>query len=1020
MKKINYSFLILMSFFYITLVSCISPIDNKSPAVGEEKNANSYFWGNWVRFDNGILIYISQKNVQYEDTLYEIENCNKKLLVSSLGEFSKESTSVIKFGDVHLFRANGTNIPYSFTLVGFAGNNYTAESLGAGYKVNASCAEFPSYSESVESDSNGKVFLHSPISGVENLVTVIAQDGTKLTATLKPKFENEDLGSFPVAESGKYALKVTGNVEEHEYLYAEKDYNLKLTIENISEVIASNSLVEVSSNDSHLEIGTNSFNIASISKGMKKEFELKVKYKDVFKAPYVDVKIALKFTDAKTKNSWIDYVPLRFHGETWFNVKAYNTEENRDASLNGFVMYPDGNGKQFKIAHDSSEIISVPLFYRPYKVILGGAEIGNVLSESTEMKYSLGIATYSEIVNGTFTIDEMNFAEDNGGNDKETRAFELGYSESIKAYLHANDIDYYSLSFYNDQIPYTVRHFVEQKDSTYIIKETETLFGFVDGNTQAEPKYYAGYKAQAVEQKLIDNFEETVVDIKYDAIPSSIEIRKYPQKNQYYTGDEFDSLDIEVYAIFEWGEEEISDYVTDFDEVIRVAGSDKLVTVSYRGKYTYFNIDVIDGFLVKIEVTTYPNKTVYHRKEKFDSTGMVVSAEYSTGTVLILDNYKTDFDKVVQNVGNNKLVTVSYSGKTTQFSIDVEEYWYDSVEKISTEVINGVSYDIVTFGVWPQTAKTKDIVINKSEFITMGANTYYKGSDGEYYFEEQWDGKTYLVDYTYNEYGERVYERRFFSTGEPIEDENCWFKVEPIKWRVLTKDYNGSGKALLFAENVITRGIPFYESENDHRNGNSAFSYEDSQIRAFLNGISYCSENIEDENLYLNRGLLQTAFTSNAQSKIENYQIADNDLIIVNEAVQYGYAKDYKDYYNYSCDYSDYSCKSPDKIFLLSYDDVINIDYGFLSKENRVKEYTDFCLYKRAGNYSEKKSGYFCRTFVHISIPVIIGNKYYEKDFNTEHEHRSLLIWESGSLGSNYNGNDFPCVGIAPALLVNY
>lgn len=37
-----------------------------------------------------------------------------------------------------------------------------------------------------------------------------------------------------------------------------------------------------------------------------------------------------------------------------------------------------------------------------------------------------------------------------------------------------------------------------------------------------------------------------------------------------------------------------------------------------------------------------------------------------------------------------------------------------------------------------------------------------------------------------------------------------YYKVEPIKWKVLTNDYNGSGKKLLLANNVLMV-MQFYE-----------------------------------------------------------------------------------------------------------------------------------------------------------------------------------------------------------------
>ena len=72
-------------------------------------------------------------------------------------------------------------------------------------------------------------------------------------------------------------------------------------------------------------------------------------------------------------------------------------------------------------------------------------------------------------------------------------------------------------------------------------------------------------------------------------------------------------------------------------------------------------------------------------------------------------------------------------------------------------ILNGKVFDIVEFGDYPQSKKRSGVTVNENIFFMTGNNTYYAGSDCNYYAK---------VDSDY-------------------------FKVEPIKWRVLTNDYNG-------------------------------------------------------------------------------------------------------------------------------------------------------------------------------------------------------------------------------------
>ncbi len=202
---------------------------------------------------------------------------------------------------------------------------------------------------------------------------------------------------------------------------------------------------------------------------------------------------------------------------------------------------------------------------------------------------------------------------------------------------------------------------------------------------------------------------------------------------------------------------------------------------------------------------------------------------------------------------------------------------HDTVEIMEpgTDGSAGTDATYVLFGDFPQskhTGQSIDFTFDKKPSY----NGWYVGSDGNYYAK--------------------------------VEDE--YFLVEPIKWRVLERDYDGKGNSLLFAENVLTTGVPFYETSRDGpANSNN---YEYSQIRAYLNGTSYTSslqENYDgDDNVWLNKGFLQTAFTKTAREAIITTLI-DN-----------------------STENEDFRCSDTnDKIFLLSFGEVTNANYGFQS-----------------------------------------------------------------------------------------
>ena len=93
-----------------------------------------------------------------------------------------------------------------------------------------------------------------------------------------------------------------------------------------------------------------------------------------------------------------------------------------------------------------------------------------------------------------------------------------------------------------------------------------------------------------------------------------------------------------------------------------------------------------------------------------------------------------------------------------------------------------------------------------------------------------------------------------------------YFRVLPIEWQVLTNSYNG-GK-LLWPRKNLDRCVYYSSTSNRPINGSTVYPniYKYSELRAFLNG-KYESGDPQSET-YLNKGFLQRAFTSSAQSSL--------------------------------------------------------------------------------------------------------------------------------------------------------
>lgn len=178
-----------------------------------------------------------------------------------------------------------------------------------------------------------------------------------------------------------------------------------------------------------------------------------------------------------------------------------------------------------------------------------------------------------------------------------------------------------------------------------------------------------------------------------------------------------------------------------------------------------------------------------------------------------------------------------------------------------TDGTAGKNATYAKFGLWPQTIKKSSVSIT-SATKTVGMFTCYKGSDGEWYVKLE-----NVVD--------RTGEGRKWSDGTSMTGGTKYFKMEPIKWRVLATT---SGVKFLLSEVALDVNVCFYDGDmlqtrNIDGKDVYPFNYEYSRLRAFLNGISYQIKASEtaaqaacDE--FNGKGFLYSAFTGEERDKI--------------------------------------------------------------------------------------------------------------------------------------------------------
>ena len=173
---------------------------------------------------------------------------------------------------------------------------------------------------------------------------------------------------------------------------------------------------------------------------------------------------------------------------------------------------------------------------------------------------------------------------------------------------------------------------------------------------------------------------------------SSIAITSQPRKTEFVVGDILDTTGLVVTATYSDGTtKDVTSSVSFSRYNMQTAGT-QTVTISYTEdgvtKTTSYQITINNPQPVvtvsSIAITTQPTKISYVTGEDLDTTGMVVTATYSDGTIRVVTDYTVSgYDKTV--VGT-QTITVTYQGKTATFTVAVADSLQEQKEAAIQEL----------------------------------------------------------------------------------------------------------------------------------------------------------------------------------------------------------------------------------------------------------------------------------------------------------------------------------------------
>lgn len=121
-------------------------------------------------------------------------------------------------------------------------------------------------------------------------------------------------------------------------------------------------------------------------------------------------------------------------------------------------------------------------------------------------------------------------------------------------------------------------------------------------------------------------------DVKvYTKFVTELVLVSKPQKVSYVAGQTFDPTGISVKAVYRDGSEEDVTAGVTYNKTV-LSAEDEFIVVSYGERNVKVDISVAEKTLYALTVKQAPERTAYVVGEKFDATGLVLTAQYNDGT----------------------------------------------------------------------------------------------------------------------------------------------------------------------------------------------------------------------------------------------------------------------------------------------------------------------------------------------------------------------------------------------------
>ena len=290
-----------------------------------------------------------------------------------------------------------------------------------------------------------------------------------------------------------------------------------------------------------------------------------------------------------------------------------------------------------------------------------------------------------------------------------------------------------------------------------------------------------------------------------------------------------------------------------------------------------------DGASTSHDTSTSTTTDVASTSEDSSTTESSSSEESSTTEISSSEESSSSSESSTIEETSTSEDSSTSSDSSTSESTSSSEVEEPVVDKPGAKPELSSDGKTLTYGLYPQTYVSDETLIGVfNKLTTTNASGWYLHND-TYYAKRT--AKTYSTAYT-------------FESGKTIvQGETYWFECKPITWNVLS---NNNGDCFVLSSLLLDTHNFYNKYDNRKIDGKTVYAnnYEHSDIRTWLNDDFY-----------------NAAFVLN-KSYIQETTV-DNSAATTNNAT------------------NQYACRDTvDKVFLPSYQDYINADYGFLAKND--------------------------------------------------------------------------------------